>query len=130
MKRLRSRGTPHTAWRPADRTVRVEIHGWNVEIRILETAQRPGWEIRCEVARSRDGREERRGQRFVVSPEAAARCGLDRDTEAARLARLAAGAKRVVLRDLDAIFAEPEDGLDSVRHLVEGDLQVGRPAGD
>jgi hypothetical protein len=36
---------------------------------------------------------------------------------------LSQGAKRVILREFDDIFAEPEGGLDSLRLLNESDLK-------
>ncbi len=102
----------------------VERHGWRVEIRPDEPRKRPQWEIRCEIYRAREGQRERerRGHRFYVSPDLADELGLDGMPPAKRRERLSLAAKRIVMRELDEIFSEPEGGLDAVRPIRAEDL--------
>jgi len=102
----------------------VERHGWRVEIRPDEPRKRPQWEIRCEIYRAREGerQRERRGHRFYVSPDLAAETGLDRMPSARRRDRLWLAAKRIIMRELDEIFSEPEGGLEAVRPILAADL--------
>ena len=101
---------------------RVEKDGWFIDIETLEVSERPNWEIRCQISRSKDESTERRCHRFVVPRELSDQIGLSKLAESLRQRRLELAAKRVILRELEEIFAEPEEGLDSVRALVEDDL--------
>jgi hypothetical protein len=102
--------------------IKVERHGWYVTIEIQEVSKRPNWEIRVRIIRSKEGKTERRGHRFHVSPELAEKLQIDRWSDAKRKEVFAGGAKKVILRELVEIFAEPEGGLDSLRPLNEMDL--------
>jgi hypothetical protein len=101
---------------------KVERNGWFIDIETLDVSQRPHWEIRCLIRRRREQREEERRHRFFVSEELAEKLKLGALPEARREDLLARGAKRVVLRELEEIFAEPEGGLDSLRPLTDADL--------
>jgi hypothetical protein len=59
-----------------------------------------------------------------VSAELAEKLKLGDLPEARREDLLARAAKRVVLREFEEIFAEPEGGLDSLRPLNEADLYL------
>lgn len=102
--------------------INVELHGWYVQIEFFDIEQRPNWEIRCEITRSREDRRERRGHRFYVSPELADKLGFKKRTQAQLQAFMTSGAKAVILREFDHIFSEPENGLDSLRPIEEIDL--------
>jgi hypothetical protein len=108
----------------ARRYLRVERDGWFIDIEALGVAARPHWEIRCLIRRKKDGRAEKRTHRFVVSDEAAERLRLDEMKADQRGDRLMGAAKSVILRELDDIFDEPEEGLDSVRELGPAELGV------
>jgi hypothetical protein len=103
--------------------MKVERNGWFIDIEPLDVSRRPNWEIRCLIRRKRERKEEERRHRFVVSGELAERFRLDTLPESRREERLVKAAKRVILRELDEIFSEPEGGLDSVRSLEEPDLR-------
>ena len=103
--------------------IRVERDGWFIDIETLDVAQRPNWEIRCLISRSREESHEQRRHRFYVSEKLSEDIGLARLPETRRQERLELGAKRVILRELEDIFAEPEEGLDSVRPLGANDLK-------
>lgn len=102
--------------------MKVERDGWFIDVETLDVSQRPDWEIRCLIRRRKDQRDEQRKHRFYVSPELAEKFKLGALPEARREDLLARAAKRVVLRELQEIFAEPEGGLDSLRPLTEADL--------
>lgn len=105
--------------------IKVERDGWFIDVETLDISARPNWEIRCRIRRSRhseDEREEQRGHRFFVSPELSARYRLAELSESQREKLMTQAAKRLVLKELDEIFAEPEDGLDSLRPLTETEL--------
>ena len=101
----------------------VEINGWIVEVEVLDVAQRPHWEIRCSITRSKErAPHETRGHRFYVPPEVAEARQLDRLSRKNRYALLGSAARRIILRELDAIFSEPEGGLESLRPIGAEDL--------
>lgn len=102
--------------------MKVERDGWFIDIETLDVSQRPDWEIRCRIRRHKDGQHEERGHRFYVPGAISDKLGLDELSDAAREERLANGAKRVTLRELEDIFLEPEGGLDSLRALSAEDL--------
>lgn len=102
--------------------MRVERDGWFIDIETLDVSERPNWEIRCLIRRSKEQREEERGHRFFVPPELSDRFRLAELAESVRKKLMAQAAKRVILRELEEIFSEPEGGLDSVRPLTESDL--------
>ena len=102
--------------------IKVERDGWFIDIETLDISERPNWEIRCIIRRSKEKREEERGHRFFVSTELSERYQLAELSQQKREKLMTQAAKRVVLRDLDAIFAEPEGGLDSLRPLTASDL--------
>ncbi len=106
----------------AIKPINVERHGWYVTLEILDVSKRPNWEIRIKIVRSKENQREIRGHRFHVCPELAEKFHLDRLSDEKRREVLSGGAKKVILRDLDEIFAEPEGGLDSLRSLNEVDL--------
>ena len=64
----------------------------------------------------------RRRHRFVVSRELSDRYQIGALPEGRRLQLMIQAAKRVILREIDEIFEEPEEGLDSVRPLTATDL--------
>ena len=103
--------------------MKVERDGWFIDVETLDVSQRPHWEIRCLIRRRKDHRDEERKHRFYVSAELDQKLKLGTLTEARREDLLARAAKRVVLREFEAIFAEPEGGLDSLRPLEEADLR-------
>jgi len=103
--------------------MRVERNGWFIDIEPLDVSRRPNWEIRCLIRRKRERQEEERRHRFVVAGDLADRFRLDALPESRREERLVQAAKRVILRDFEEIFSEPEGGLDSVRPLEERDLR-------
>jgi hypothetical protein len=103
---------------------KVERDGWFIDIETLDVSKRPHWEIRCLIRRRKDRREEERKHRFYVSPELDEKLKLEALPEARREDLLERGAKRVVLREFEEIFAEPEGGLDSLRPLTEADLRL------
>lgn len=102
--------------------MKVERNGWFIDIEPLSVSRRPNWEIRCLIRRKKEDREEERRHRFVVSPELAERFDLDELSDSRREDRMVKAAKKVILRELEEIFAEPEGGLDSVRPLDAADL--------
>jgi len=102
--------------------MRVERDGWFIDIEILDVSARPNWEIRCRIRRSKDAREEERGHRFFVSPDLSERYRLSELREDRRTDLMTQGAKKVILREMEDIFAEPEGGLDSLRPLGDEDL--------
>jgi hypothetical protein len=102
--------------------IKVERDGWFIDIETLDVSQRPHWEIRCRIQRRKQDLDEERRHRFFVSAELGNRLRLDSLPQARREELLAKGAKRVILRELEEIFSEPEGGLDSLRPLTESDL--------
>jgi hypothetical protein len=106
---------------------KVERDGWFIDIETLDVSKRPHWEIRCLIRRRKDQREEERKHRFYVSPEIEEKLKLKLEAipEARREDLLARAAKKVVLREFEEIFAEPEGGLDSLRPLTRADLDLG-----
>jgi hypothetical protein len=104
--------------------MKVERDGWFIDVETLDVSQRPHWEIRCLIRRRKDRRDEERKHRFYVSAELAEKLKLGDLPEARREDLLARAAKRVVLREFEEIFAEPEGGLDSLRPLNEADLYL------
>jgi len=104
------------------RPIKVERDGWFIDIETLDISERPNWEIRCRIRRSKEEREEERGHRFFVSAELSERYKLNQVSQQQREKLMTQAAKRVVLRELDEIFAEPEGGLDSLRALTASDL--------
>jgi hypothetical protein len=101
----------------------VERHGWRVEIYPREPERRPQWEIRCEIVRRSDRGRERRGHRFFVAPDIADATRLDELSPQRRMELMSLAAKRIVMRELEEIFSEPEGGLDSVRPIRAEDLR-------
>lgn len=106
----------------ATKSINIEKHGWYVTIDILDVSKRPNWEIRVRITRSREGQKDIRGHRFYLSSELVERLGLEQWSYEKRRGVLSDGAKRVILREFNEIFAEPEGGLDSLRPLKEVDL--------
>ena len=106
----------------AEDFIRVELDGWFIDIETLDVSERPDWEIRCLIKRSKEQLEERRGHRFVVSRELSDRYQIGELPENRRMQLMTQAAKRVILREIDEIFDEPEEGLDSVRPLTALDL--------
>ena len=102
--------------------LRVERDGWFIDIETLDVSERPNWEIRCRIRRSKETEEEERGHRFYVSPELSERYKLTELSEPQREKLMTQAAKRVILREFEEIFAEPEGGLDSLRPLTASDL--------
>lgn len=102
--------------------IRVEKDGWFIDIEVLDVSRRPSWEIRCAIRRMKDGIEERRNHRFYVEDSLADALQLETMPTERREERLLRAAKGVVLRELGEIFAEPEEGLDSLRPLSKADL--------
>ena len=102
--------------------IRVERDGWFIDIETLDVSERPDWEIRCRIRRSKEQLEEQRGHRFIVSRELSERFKLGSLPEERRMELLIQAAKRVILREINEIFDEPEEGLDSVRSLTASDL--------
>jgi len=102
--------------------IKVERDGWFIDIEALDISERPNWEIRCRIRRAKDEREEERGHRFFVSADLNERYNIAELSEPQREKLMTQAAKRVVLRELDEIFAEPEGGLDSLRPLTASDL--------
>ena len=102
--------------------IKVELDGWFIDIETIDVSERPNWEIRCRIRRSKEKREEERGHRFFVSPELSERYKLAELSQQQREKLMTQAAKHVVLRELDEIFAEPEDGLDSLRPLTASDF--------
>ena len=102
--------------------IKVERDGWFIDIENLDVDRRPGLEIRVLISRKNERVREQRTHRFYVSPEVDERFALEKLPDAKLDEMLMQGVKRVVLRELDEIFQEPEDGLDSVRPLGESDL--------
>ena len=102
--------------------IKVERDGWFIDIETLDISERPNWEIRCRIRRSKEERDEERGHRFFVSTELSERYKLAELSQQQREKLMTQAAKHVVLRELDEIFAEPEDGLDSLRPLTASDL--------
>ena len=100
----------------------VEIYGWYVTIDVVDLSKRPNWEIRVKISRSKENRRESRGHRFYVSSDLAVKLNIDKWPQAKRESAFARAAKEVILREFEEIFSEPEDGLDSLRPLSEGDL--------
>jgi hypothetical protein len=103
--------------------LKVEREGWFIDIETLGVSQRPHWEIRCLIRRRKDQRVEERKHRFYVSAELEEKLRLGALPEARREDLLSRAAKKVVLREFEEIFAEPEGGLDSLRPLGESDLR-------
>jgi hypothetical protein len=102
--------------------LRVERDGWFIDIETLDVSARPNWEIRCRIRRTKEDYEEERGHRFFVSPELSERYQLTEMSEQQREKLMTQAAKRVILRELEAIFEEPAGGLDSLRPLTASDL--------
>ena len=102
--------------------IRVERDGWFIDIEPHEVSERPHWELRLTITRTKERLEERRGHRFTVAPELSARYKLSELKDNERETLLVRAAKNVILREMDEIFAEPEGGLDSVRPLRETDF--------
>jgi len=103
--------------------MRVERDGWFIDIDILDVSERPNWELRCAIRRTKDDEEDERGHRFFVSPEICERMGIGEMTEDSREHLMTRAAKKVILREFTEIFAEPEGGLDSLRPLTADDLR-------
>ena len=103
-------------------TLRVERDGWFIDIETLDISERPNWEIRCRIRRSKEEHEEQRSHRFFVSRELSERYKLDELSQQQREKLMTQAAKRLVIRELDEIFAEPEGGLDSLRPLTATEL--------
>lgn len=110
--------------RMTNKVIRVEIHGWYVIIEVRDVSKRPNWEIRVSITRTKEGLKENRGHRFYVAPEVAAKLKMDKWAKQKLVSVLAQGAKRVILKDFDDIFTEPEGGLDSLRLLTEANLHI------
>jgi hypothetical protein len=108
----------------ARKTIRVERHGWYVTIEVRDISKRPNWEIRVSIIRTKEDLTEHRGHRFFVAPEVAARLKMDRWAKPKLTDVLSQAAKKVILREFDDIFSEPEGGLDSLRLLTESDLET------
>ncbi len=109
--------------KPRKEALKVERDGWFIDIEPLEVSERPNWEMRCLIQRStEDGKREQRHNRFFVPSELATKLGLAELSEEDRREALARGAKHIIMREIEEIFAEPEDGLDSVRALTEKEL--------
>ena len=104
--------------------IKVERDGWFIDVETLDVSRRPHWEIRCLIRRRKDERDERRRHRFFVSPELGERLKLDALPEGKREDLLSRAAKSVILREMEEIFSEPEEGLDSLRPLTEWDLKL------
>lgn len=102
--------------------IKVERDGWFIDIETIDVSERPHWEIRCRIRRTKEEQEEERGHRFFVSPELSERYRLPELTNPQREKLLTQAAKRVILREFEEIFAEPEGGLDSLRPLSATDL--------
>jgi hypothetical protein len=105
------------------KTIRVEIHGWYVTIEVRDVSKRPNWEVRVSITRMKEDSKEHRGHRFYVAPEVASKLKMDKWAKQKLTTVLSQGAKRVILREFDDIFSEPEGGLDSLRLLAEADLK-------
>lgn len=58
-----------------------------------------------------------------MAPEIATAVRLDELSPQRRMEVMSLAAKRIVMRDLDEIFSEPEAGLDSVRPIRAEDLR-------
>jgi hypothetical protein len=106
----------------SDKPIIVEISGWYVTVDVRDVSKRPNWEIRVNISRSKENRRERRGHRFYVAPDLSRDLGVDKWSDTKRWAVLSQAAKKVILRDFEEIFSEPEEGLDSLRPLTEVDL--------
>jgi hypothetical protein len=104
------------------KSLNVEIYGWYVSINVRDVSKRPQWEIRVNISRSKENRRERRGHRFNVAPELSEKLSIDKWSDTKRKDLFSQAAKKVIIRDFHEIFAEPEDGLDSLRPLTEDDL--------
>lgn len=102
--------------------MRVERDGWFIDIDVLDVSERPNWELRCAIRRQKEEREEERGHRFYVARELSDRFGLDQMSEGEREELMSRAAKKVILREFEDIFDEPEGGLDSLRPLTASDL--------
>ena len=102
--------------------LKVERDGWFIDIETLDVSERPNWEIRCRIRRSKDDQEDERGHRFYVSPELSERYRLPELSDNEREKLMTQAAKRVILREFEDIFDEPEGGLDSLRPLTASDL--------
>ena len=102
--------------------MRVERDGWFIDIDVLDVSERPNWELRCAIRRQKEQREDERGHRFYVSHELSERLGLGEMNESEREELMSRAAKKVILREFDEIFSEPEGGLDSLRPLTHQDL--------
>lgn len=102
--------------------MKVERDGWFIDVETLDVSERPHWEIRCLIRRRKDQRDEQRRHRFCVSADLAEKLKLGALPETRREDLLARAAKRVILREFEEIFAEPEEGLDSLRPLTEPDF--------
>ena len=114
---------PHVASEMTIKTIRVEIHGWFVTIEVRDLSKRPNWEVRVSITRTKEDLKEHRGHRFYVAPEVALKLKMDKWAKQKLTTALSQGAKRVILREFDDIFSEPEGGLDSLRLLTEADLR-------
>jgi hypothetical protein len=108
--------------KPEKKSLNVEIYGWYVSIDVRDVSKRPHWEIRVNISRSKENRRERRGHRFHVTPETSEKLNIDKWSDTKRKDLLSQAAKKVIIREFHEIFAEPEDGLDSLRPLTESDL--------
>ena len=76
--------------------IRVERDGWFIDIETLDLSERPDWEIRCRIRRSKEKLEEQRGHRFIVSRELSERFKLGSLPEERRMELLTQAAKRVI----------------------------------
>jgi hypothetical protein len=108
--------------KPQKKSLNVEIYGWYVSIDVRDISKRPHWEIRVNISRSKETRRERRGHRFSVAPELSEKLNIDKWSDTKRRDLFSQAAKKVIIRDFHEIFAEPEEGLDSLRPLTEADL--------
>ena len=42
--------------------IKIERDGWFIDIETLDVSERPNWEIRCRIRRSKEEREEERSR--------------------------------------------------------------------
>ena len=98
-----------------------------MSIDVRDVSKRPNWEIRVNISRSKENRRERRGHRFYVAPELSEKLNVDKWPDMKRRELFSQAAKKVIIRDFHEIFAEPEEGLDSLRPLTEADLTEQTP---
>lgn len=106
----------------SDKRLNVEVYGWYVTIEVRDVSKRPNWEIRVGINRYKEKRRDHRGHRFYIEPALSEKLSIEEWTDAKRRAVLLQGAKKVIVREFEEIFSEPEEGLDSLRQLTEADL--------